>query len=261
MASGYEGFLQTLNLKNERVEKQYHKKLKYPFALCIGKNDEIFVAESESSAIGLIEKEMVYCTKILIFDSNFNFQSDFNFKHKHYLDRMIIDNDKNILFISHPLGNQITKLDSQKGDVIGTIEIDSPKEMQLNNDFLYVVSWTTFTKNKNTNKFECLTRGSNCIFVLNTENNAIIQTIKFNNLLKPSGIHFANELCILTTAYELDENDIVSKNSFLFKISLKNGEIIKKIEIDDVKDANDIILFDNKMLVWLNSSIRFLEFQ
>jgi hypothetical protein len=65
---------------------------------------------------------------------------------------------------------------------------------------------------------------------------------------------------IYTVAYDLDSSGVKSEFKNLFIIDI-NGNIIKKIPLNDIQIIGDMLIFKNKLIFSVRSAIRVLEFE
>ena len=92
-----------------------------------------------------------------------------------------------------------------------------------------------------------------------------VHSINFNNWKQPSGLYLDNNSNIITTAYELDKNQIISKHRLVFIIDKNSNSIFKKIDAGDSVDREEEIkFFDNKMIFCFGfnyKSLKVIEFE
>ena len=241
--------LYSLNMNNESIEKFEHYLITEPSGLCVGKNDELFVSEC-------------LINNILVFDSNLNFLRQFLIQEKlREALKMQIDliDRKNLLYISHKNHNKITVWNSQRGYLINTIKLDAPSSMEFDDEFLYVVSYTEWDRDDNLGKLINIRSGSNCIFILKKANYETVNEIKLNNWLQPFGLWLNKCKNIITTVYEIDENNIISKDRYLYSVN-KKGVILNKIQFEHMRGTRDLIFFKNKMIRCYKSDLKFIVF-
>ena len=84
------------NPNNGSIQTFKHELIKSPIAICLGKNDDLFISEHSSNR------------KILVFDADMNYRRQFNLKQEYSLCDMIIDvltKQNNKLYITHGVHN------------------------------------------------------------------------------------------------------------------------------------------------------------
>ena len=137
---------------------------------------------------------------------------------------MTIDlvSEDNHLYLSHTNRDRISVY-SEDGELIDTFLIDAPHFTEIDNEFLYVISYTYYEEFNRVEKIN----GSNCIFVLDKLSHEIVNKIIFD-WLQPQGLCFDDNYNIITVAYELDE-DNTRLDSYLYVIDKRNYKILNKI--------------------------------
>jgi hypothetical protein len=239
-----------------KISKTYaNDDIKLAEALYLSENNELFVADS-----GL--------NKISVFDVQLNFKRQFGnsiVKEPKYL---VINEDSNsslfgILFASETNTNVISIWNSNEGEFINEINIDSPGMIKFNNDNMFVVSHTIFEKVKNENgdyNFEKIIKGANCIFILNVNNYEIIRKIQLEDWIAPCGLHFDSFNNLLTTSFLRNSNNTFTNCRFLIVFD-KNMNYVSKTDIGEISDINDFVAIQNKILFLGNVSLNVLEFE
>ena len=226
-----------------------HDLIKRPHAICLGLNDELFITEYSGD------------DKILIFDKEMKFKREFNIVKDLEVENIFIDlksKDKR-LYITDKDNNQITVWKSENGDYITTIKIDSPGHIEFNENSVFVTSITDVDGNEETRKLNKIESGSNCIFELNKSNYEIINKIAFDNWIQPWGLCLDENSNIITTAFQLNENQIISEERYLYIID-RNKSILSKIDLGDWREvAYDMKYFDNKIVICFAKHLRIIE--
>jgi hypothetical protein len=224
--------------------------IKEPSGLCVGKNDELFIAECSIN-------------NVIVYDHKLNFLRQLNTQEKlREALKMKIDliETKNLLYISHKNHDKITVWNSQRGNLVDTIKIKAPSCMEFSQDFLYVLSYTEWDRDEQTGKLVNLQKDTNCIFILDKFNYETVDKIMFDYWLQPFGLYLDKNINIITTAYELNENNEVSNDRFLYVIS-QTGDLLNKIMFEHTRGARDLIFFDDKMFRCYKKSIKMIEFE
>ena len=201
--------------------------------------------------------------KIFVFDSNFVYQKSFGDERLKVPQYILIDCEDPVnkyLYASDFSNDEITVWDTNNGQFIDTININSPFSIRFIQNEIYVVSPIEF-KLSTDQKVDKIEKGANCIFVLNKNKPYnIIKEIKFDNWLCPSSLHICNKLNIYTIAYDLDQNGVKSEFKYLFVIDI-NGNLIKKIALNDIKVIGDMLVYNNKLIFSVRSAIKVLKFE
>ena len=233
------GLLKIIDLDSYSIDSFKNANIKKPAALCIGKNDVLFVSDHAKF------------DKILVFDTiNMNYLRQFKIKPM-FVSNMKIDllNEQNLLYLSDTGDDKIVVRFSETDKFKTIINIMKPNFMEFSEEFMYVTSQPDFNLNKKARRLEGLQKGSNCIFILNKKNYEIVKKITFENWLVPFGLHLDKNLNILTTASELSETRIVSENPFLYFIN-SSGELVQKTEIEiGLKRPCSISFHDNYFFI------------
>ena len=157
------------------------------------------------------------------------------------------------------MNNRISIWNSDCGKFLKSIRIDRPSYMEFGDDKLFVVSYTICEESIETNRFLRITGGSNCIFVLNKATHIIIKKIELENWLQPNGLYLDAHLNIVTTAFEIDAEGIVSKNRYLFIID-ENGNLMHKIEIVGILQSFYIQFIEKNIIASYDKSLKFIQF-
>lgn len=166
---------------------------------------------------------------------------------------------KDVLYISHYVNNKISIWINEC--YIEEFEVESPLNIEINKEKLFVVSSVDFEVDNDTSELKTITRGLNCIFVFCKFSLNVIQTIQLDNWLNPEGIYLDQYMNIYTLAYELTDHQYVSKYRHLFMID-ENGNCIKKISFDGLKHMSEMIVVDNKIFCCGgDNKVRAIEFE
>ena len=202
--------------------------------------------------------------KIFVFDSDFIHRDTFGDERLKIPQYILIDHDKNLnsiyLYASDFSNDEITIWNTKNGAYIDSIKVNSPFTIRFDTDHIYAVSPTEFTL-LDDKKVEKIEKGANCIFILKKNKPYdLVKIIEFSDWLCPSSLHICNEMNIYTVAYDLDLNGVKSDFKNLFIIDF-NGNIIKKIALNDIQVIGDMLIFKNKLIFSVRSAIRVLEFE
>jgi len=230
---------------NGKFLKSVKLSLPRPVAMCQNRKGEFFIADGKHK-------------RIFVLDSNLRHMREFGDYNLKKPDSMIIDEDCDVLYVTDHENNQITVWNSENGNFITQIKVDSPAQIQLTKDNVYVISESDYEINKTTSKLR-LTKGCNCIFIINKTNFQIVETIKLDNWFDPCGLHIDKNQNILTTAFELDSDKYVSNNRSIFILNNK-GKLKQKVPLD-TDFFNDMIVSEKKMVFCSYDNLKIVEFE
>jgi hypothetical protein len=243
------GSLKIIDLDSYSIDLFKNENIKKPSAMCIGKNDELFVSDHSKF------------DKILVFDtSNKSYLRQFKIKPM-FVSNMKIDllDEQNLLYLSDTGDDKIVVRFSETHKFKTIINITRPNFMEFSEEFMYVSSQPNFNLNKRARRLEGLQKGSNCIFILNKKTYEIVKRVAFENWLVPFGLKLDENFNIYTTASELSETRIVSENPFLYIIN-SNGELVEKIEIEvSLKRPCSISFFKDYFFICDDSILSMFE--
>ena len=232
--------------------------LQQPMSICVNDTDceniEIYVGD--------------YVThKIIVFNSNFKYLGEFGNETLNVPEFIAIDkeNFENLIYISDYRSNSITVWNSKRCEMTDVVEIDSPYTIKVFDEKLFVVSPAQFevldNSDKNTLKFKKITKGNNCVFILDKKSLRILDTIKLDNWLNPSSLHIDSKLNIYTVAYEINKpSGLLSKFKSLYIVD-KNGILVKKFELEDIQITADMIVLDSELIFSVNNEIKIIQFK
>ena len=216
-----EGVLKIVDLDSCFVDNFKHAHIKKPSALCIGKNNELYISEHSKGN-----------HRVLVFDENLNYLKQMSLKPM-YVTSIKIDlfDEQNLLYITDNSDDKIVVRYTEIDRFKEAIKVLKPSFIEFSKDFIFVISYPSFNLNKKARRLEGFQKGSNCIFVINKSDQEIVRRICFDNWLIQPGLCLDEELNITTIAFELSETRILSTSTYLYIISL-NGDLVQKIEID-----------------------------
>jgi hypothetical protein len=234
----------------EIIKQLQHECIVSPRAICSDSDDLIYIGDRSSH-------------EILIFNSDGNFIRKFGDDTIKLPSSMKIDTSlkelQKTLFLSDWLNNEISVWNCTKGKLLHKFEIDSPVQIDVKNSKLFVVSGVNFEWKKITRKLERMTKGSNCVFVINTDSYDILVKLSLDTWLGPFGIQVDDQMNVLIPAYELNADKIVSKSRSIFVFN-DNGEY--KHQINTNSDGiEDILLVNNKLITCFNDELTIVEFK
>lgn len=229
--------------------------LKQPVGICIKTLNDI-----EEIYIGDFHEH-----KIFVFDSDFNYIREFGDCSSLKIPQVIAfdETEKNLnsLYVSDVTNNQITVWNSTNGELEKKLEIDSPYTIRFTINKMFIISTAVFELDEyEKNKFSKITKGSNCIFVLDKESFEIINSIKIDNWLTPSTLYIDTNSNIYTLAYEIDKNNVKTEFKYFYIID-QNNKLINKILLNDIQRFGDAIFLRNRLYICLYDWIRIIEFE
>ena len=241
--------LKIINLDKENfkpIKSEYFDK---PWCVAVSNNKNIIVSDLVDNRICIFDNTM----KTLIRE----------FKTRLRASNVTIDttSKKDYIYVSHWIGNEITIYDGESGlEKELSIKVDSPIYMAFSKKHVYVVSYTEFAVEPETNKFLKYKKGSNCIYKLKKKKPFDVENVfSFDNWISPVGIHVDLNGNIFTTAFKLNKNKKVSKNRFLFIIN-SEGNLIGNVELFGIGFCNSIAIDDRKVIVSNDSMINYFKF-
>ncbi len=228
----------------DTIKNEY--KVQQPWSLCVNSKNETYFGDLVGN-------------KIVVFDNDMKFKRDLEIPFK--ASNISFDLFDNKLYIAHWLNNQVTVCDEAKG-LANHFYLDSPLYMEFSRDRVFIVSYTEYDTTTGTNNLLRIKKGANCIFVFNKNNGYEVETIiRFDTKwLAPVGLYIESNGNILTTAFKVDENALISKNRYLFIIS-PNGEIQREIELDGISNCNSMSFNRNKLVVSYDKYFKIIEFE
>ncbi len=196
-------------------------------------------------------------SNILIFDANLTFVKNLSVLESYDPSSMQIDHP-NILYMSFSSQNKISVYDIETGGCIKVIKIDSPREIAISQESVYVLSSTSYDKKRNTCEFQKFKFGSNCIFVVNKLDYKILSKIEFKDWLSPNGLYLDKYSNIVTTAFQMDNNKFISMNRFLYTID-QDGNLLHKMELHGIQYGN-IVFTTDKLINWNSRLVKTIDF-
>lgn len=217
-----------------------HEYLLKPWAICLD-NDEIYIGDQGRH-------------EILVFSLNVN-----NAKLTRKFGKGIVKlpsaikvdtrfEAKRILYVSDWSNNEITIWNCKNGDLLHKLDVDSPSQIEIKDNKLFIVSTINGFITTPNRKLQWITKGSNCIFVVDLVTFKIKFNLGLEYWLKLRGLQIDDDLNILVSAYELNDKNEVSSNRYLFSFD-QTGHLIDKIRFtNNGVDCNDLILIGNKLV-------------
>lgn len=205
-----------------------------PLSICVSSNREIYVGDSKQF-------------KIFVFDSSFRYKCEFGDEDTlgvpNYIRCDVEQNDE--LYVSHYNTNLVTVWDNYI--LAHRIDIEAPLDIAISKDNFYISSAIRFeVKEDAPNELKNINNGLNSIFILSKLTFEVLKTIQMN-WLSPGGLFLDSNLNIYTVAYELNEEKYKSEFKYLFIID-KNGNCLKKIQLDELKGITDMVVVDDKIM-------------
>ena len=213
--------------------------LQIPGSICVGLNEE-----------NGDEEVYVYDWKaesVFVFNDEFNMIKKIgkNLKTVQYL---VKDSESSILYVSHLLEDSVTLWNINDGKFIFKLKIEQPLDLKIAKDKIYIISWTDGDFYSKIKQVFNLNKG-NYINVLNKSTLNIIHKIQFEYWLAPRSLHLSRDSNIYTTAQELNEYGLYSKNKYLFIIDSNNYTVKQKIQLNDIERFADVLYMNNEMIL------------
>ena len=204
-----------------------HQKLKRPVALCVDKDQNIIIGEDTPC-------------NILVFDQDWKFIRGFDVCVR-VTNISFLASDFDNLYVSDCKMNKISIFNSNSGEFKCCIKIDSPTEIKIFNEILYVLS------------SGC---EKNSIFMFNRKNLEAIREMKLDSC------DFRG-LCIIDAENVLMTTSLVmgSDNGNLI-IMDENGNILLRQELMHIKRGFNCLNFvdNNKLIVSYDKKIKIIKF-
>ncbi len=242
-----ENSLKLVDLNGKFVKEQALKTGIKPTTICTNLNGNlIYIADIKR------KKVVVYKT------ANFEFVTEFGDNNIKKPDSMIIDHETNLLYITEFDNNYVSVWNLNKNKYHTQFKIDSPAQIQVIDDKLYVISESDYEQVKTTGRIR-ITKGSNSIFIIDKSTNQIEQKIKLDDWFDPCGLFVDGNQNILTTAYELDNDKYVSQKRFLY-IFDRAYKLIKKLPLE-IDYFTDMLLVDRKIFICSYDNLKVIEFE
>lgn len=221
--------LKVVDLNGKYIGK-YNANIRFflPYAICISKKNEIFVAGQCFSSI-------------YVLNSDFQLVKEFNDELIRKPFSMAIDDNNNHLYTSDYYNNMICIFDSQTGEYLNQIEINKPKHIALNDEHIFVIS-------------------KNSINVISKKepDYEIIHVVELNSWYLPRSIFIEkidyckndNIMKLFTIAYNIDPNrhQNTSPTLYLLLISQNDFNCIQKTKLN-VNRTNDMCIVDRRLFV------------
>lgn len=238
--------LKVISIENGELLWSYNPKslLQQPAAICSTKNG-LYVGDCSRH-------------EILYFDYDLNHLQ--SFAKDLVKSPNSLEYDNGTLFVSDWTNDSLAAVNAQNGVLLNQITIDSPEHLKVYQSKLFVISGITIEIKKGTRKIDRITKGSNCIYIINKTSLKLINEIKLPNWLSPTGLHVdSSSGCLLTTAHLLDDSSNISDNRFLFLFN-ELGSLVKQIQLD-INITVDFIYFNKKLVTCVDNLCTFYDFE
>ena len=200
---------------------------------------------------------------IFLFNSKFKLVKKIgsNLKKAEYLS---VDSDSDVIFISHTSNDSVSLWNKNSGKFLDKFEIETPLHSRLSKDKLFLVSWADSDYDKKMKKVNSIKKG-NFITIFAKASLEKLHEIKFDNVVFPHSIYLSSDTRnIYTIAYQMNDDSVHSKNSFLYTIN-ENYEIKQSIELNDTLFFYDALYLQNKIILCglgpLKNKLRIIEFE
>lgn len=262
----------TDNIKAKKIFQEIslyydYKRLKRLFSACGLFNKMIHnlkIYTSKSDELFLTAQNL---NKIIVVDLNLKIKREFGkdvIKDADYLainETDISSNTKNF-YVSDSKNNIITVWNSETGEYVKTIDIDSPGHIKFNTDKMYVVSVTTLNEKyrhtdiaKDHNVIDKISNGSNCIYILNSTTHVKIHELRLDGWCSPSSLYVDSKNRLLTVAYHTDSFYLIA-----FDEDMQNVAKIKLKSFAGPSYLKEIYAIQRKIIFLQTYEIDMYEF-
>ena len=216
-----------------------------PLGLCAA-NKEIYISDGEMSY------------QISVYDMEFNLKRKFgnSILNPEFL-RVDEEHNNLNLYVSDCDNNEISIWNVENGEFINKINIDTPMQLNFTKTSLFVTSAVIKAELFN-NKVDKIIKGNNCIFEIDKVSLELKRKI-VGNWFSPSQFYISNANYSYIIAYSFDKNQFKSECKYLFKIDM-DGQILNKIQLNDVKGIHDVVCARNKLIISQNKTLSIFEF-
>lgn len=200
------------------IEKRNpNKLLKQPWGICYNATtNEVLIGDNEQHCIFVFTPDLKYLRKICE-----KLTAGFS--------DLIIDNEKNELYIAYIFDSCILVIDLNRYNLKKKLSISTPSYVRIRGQKLVAVS-TDF------------------VYCLNKSTYDVEQTIKLENCDYINGVYIDDAYNIFTTAFEVNEIDNSrSKDASLIILKSSNKQLLKKINIG-LQQVNDMTIVDGRLV-------------
>ena len=197
--------------------------------------------------------------KIFVFNSNFELTFQFGDQNLLYPHYMIINGKLNesLLYVSDWQNNEITIWDASNGRFINKINIETPFQIKLTINSLFVSSHAVRSEINNKN---CATEnGRNCIFEFDKESLEVKRKI-IGNWYSPKLLNIESNGNLQISARTLNDNNLQSEMRYFLTID-QTGKILKKLVLEGFNEFADLIFVDNKIIGSSGNKLKIFEFE
>ena len=242
--------IKKVSLNGEEISefKNENNTFQSPYCICVNSLHEICVYDQHLNSIFLFDQQFERTC-----DLNLNnyFPSD-----KQNISFMIFDTQNpSYLYFTITSENRVNLVDVKAKMFLKETHIDSPYDIKVDIQHLYLTSSTSYSYDSIDKKFGSIMTGSNCIFILNKKSFELVRKIKLLNWVKPKGLHVDLNGFIWTTAFKMDD-DSELLNLFILN---QNGEIINSIKLN-FKVFSDFFLIERKILFCVGNCLKLVKF-
>jgi hypothetical protein len=228
-----------------------HEYLFKPWAVCLD-DEELFIGDQGRH-------------EILVFSLHYNYRLTRKFGKGIVKIPSAIKIDmrceaKRILFVADWSNNEITLWNCKNGDLLHKLDIDSPSQIEIKNNKLFIVSTINGFITTRNRKLQWITKGSNCLFIVDLVTLKVKFSLTLDSWLKLRGLQIDDDLNIIVSAYELNKKNEVSPNRYLFSFN-QSGCLINKIRFtNNGIDCNDLLLIGNKLVSCYADTLSIVNF-
>jgi hypothetical protein len=220
ITSSYNSSIVVADINGTLIELRQSKYIKKPWGIRANKNNEIFIGDN-------------YFKHIAVFDSNWKFLRKIGENLSGSYSDLEIDDSTNEIFAASLFDSIILVMDSIEGHLLKQVHILSPAYIRIFNDSLFVLS-------------------TDYIFCMNKTTFDTYQTIKLSNADYINGLYIDNNKNIFTTAYEVNDEKIRSKEVNILIVRSHDKHVLKKVNTG-LNQVNDIA-FNNGIFLFLNDT-------
>ena len=189
-------------------------------------------------------------SSILVFDKEFNLKNEFEnvIEKDNIIDFIEID-ELNRIYMVHNYFNKVTVYEFKNFEKISEFKATTPWNIKIKNDKLFLISLTYWEwTNKSERTLKRISKGENCINIIDKFTFEIKESINVDGWLRPDGLCFDKDDNLITTAFLIDkDNSIVSDFRFLFILN-QNFDLMREFYLDQIYYITDFLVVHNKLI-------------
>ena len=190
---------------------------------------------------------------ILVFNGAFEFVSEIKnvVASGNVIDYMDVDDENSdILYLVDNQHQKVTVYNMNACEKAFEFKATEPWNIRVKNDKLLLISFAFWDwSNKKQRILKRISRGDNCIYVLDKKTFKVKDVITIDGWLRPDGLCLDADGNIFTTAFMIDkESSIVSDYRYLF-IFNQNHQLLRELYLEQIHYISDFLLTKtNKLL-------------